>query len=150
MVLFYHTRQNTQVCTIPFISTLFDTKEVTVKKTNDCPVSTTLDMIGGKYKALILWHLSDGTLRYTELRKQVAGATPKMLTQQLRELENDQLIHREVYAVIPPKVEYSLTELGKSLLPILVSMRDWGAEYLKTKNLESDCFMMNKNPIQTN
>ena len=120
-----------------------------MKRTNDCPVSTTLDMIGGKYKALILWHLSDGTLRYTQLRKQVAGATPKMLTQQLRELENDQLIHREVYAVIPPKVEYSLTELGKSLLPILVSMRDWGAEYLKSKNLESDCFMMTKNPIQT-
>ena len=121
-----------------------------MKKSNNCPVSTTLDMIGGKYKTLILWHLSEGTLRYTQLRSQVAGATPKMLTQQLRELENDQLISRKVYAVIPPKVEYSLTDLGKSLMPILVSMRDWGAEYLKSQNLESDCFMMNQNPIQTN
>ena len=115
-----------------------------MKRTSQCPVSTALDMIGGKYKALILWHLSDSTLRYTELRQRVAGATPKMLTQQLRELENDQLIHREVYAVIPPKVEYSLTDLGKSLLPILVSMRDWGADYLKSNNLESDCVMMNQ------
>ena len=121
-----------------------------MKLTNECPVSATLDMIGGKYKALILWHLSDGTLRYTELRKRVAGATPKMLTQQLRELESDQLIHREFYAVIPPKVEYSLTELGQSLLPILVSMRDWGAEYLKSKNLESNCIMMKKTPVKTN
>lgn len=115
--------------------------------TNECPVSATLEMIGGKYKALILWHLSEETMRYSDLRKRITGATAKMLTQQLRELESDELIHREVYPVIPPKVEYSLTQLGKSLMPVLVTMRDWGAEYLKTKNLESCCFMMNQDPI---
>ena len=111
-------------------------------KKQNCPVESTLELIGGKYKALILWHLSDGTLRFSELQKSISNATAKMLTQQLRELENDQLIHREVYPVIPPKVEYSLTDLGKSLIPLLTSMRDWGAAYLKTKDLESTCFMM--------
>lgn len=114
--------------------------------TNCCPVETTLDMIGGKYKALILWHLSVGKLRFSELKKVVVNATPKMLTQQLRELETDHLIHREVFPVIPPKVEYSLTETGKSLIPVLTAMRDWGAEYLRGKDLESTCFMMKNNP----
>lgn len=113
----------------------------------NCPVGTTLNLIGGKYKALILWHLSRETMRFSELHKQVNGATAKMLTQQLRELENDNLIHRQVYPVIPPKVEYSLTELGKSLLPILVAMRDWGASYLRSQDVESCCFMMNSDPI---
>ena len=116
-----------------------------------CPVEATLDLIGGKYKALILWRLSQGKLRFTQLRKQIS-ATPKMLTQQLRELESSHLIHREVFPVVPPKVEYSLTERGKSLLPILVAMRDWGAEYLRTsKNQEPSCFMMQTDPLsQTN
>ncbi len=119
--------------------------------TNRCPVEATLDLIGGKYKALILWHLSEGKLRFSQLQKAISGATAKMLTQQLRELESQKLIHREVYPVIPPKVEYSLTELGSSLIPVLVSMRDWGAGYLRTKDLESTCFMMKKNPLpQTN
>ena len=113
----------------------------------NCPVEATLNLIGGKYKALILWHLSDGTLRFSELRKVIKTATPKMLTQQLRELESHDLIHREVYPVIPPKVEYSLTELGKSLLPILVAMRDWGAGYLRRKDLEPRCYMMDSDPI---
>lgn len=112
--------------------------------TNCCPVEATLEMIGGKYKALILWHLSDGKMRFSELKKAISNATPKMLTQQLRELEMHKLIHREVYPVIPPKVEYSLTETGKSLIPVLQAMRDWGADYLRTKNLESNCFMMKK------
>ena len=113
-----------------------------------CPVESTLDLIGGKYKALILWHLSEKTLRFSELRKQITGATAKMLTQQLRELESQKLIHREVFPIIPPKVEYSLTELGASLLPILVAMRDWGTNYLKGKNLEANCFMMNQDPLK--
>jgi len=113
---------------------------------NDCPVAATLELIGGKYKALILWHLSGGTLRFSELHRRISGATPKMLTQQLRELESQELISRQVYPVIPPKVEYTLTELGRSLLPILVSMRDWGAEYMRSKNRESHCFMMESNP----
>ena len=114
--------------------------------TTQCPVESTLDMIGGKYKALILWHLSDSTLRFSELRKRIGNATAKMLTQQLRELEAQDLIHREVYPVIPPRVEYSLTELGNSLLPILVAMRNWGASYLRSKNLETSCFMMASDP----
>ena len=118
-----------------------------MKITENCPVEATLELIGGKYKALILWHLSESKLRFSELRKVITNATPKMLTQQLRELEAQALIHREVFPVIPPKVEYSLTELGKSLMPILVAMRDWGAGYLRTKDLESCCFMMKKDPV---
>jgi DNA-binding HxlR family transcriptional regulator len=117
-----------------------------VHSDNTCPVEATLDLIGGKYKALILWHLSEKKLRFSELRK-VITATPKMLTQQLRELESQNLINREVFPVIPPKVEYSLTETGKSLMPILVAMRDWGANYLRSKDLEPCCFMMGNDPI---
>ena len=112
-----------------------------------CPVETTLDLIGGKYKALILWHLSNGKLRFSELKKVVKNATPKMLTQQLRELEAQALIHREVFPVIPPKVEYSLTELGRSLMPILMAMRDWGSSYLRSQDLEPNCFMMHTAPV---
>ena len=118
-----------------------------MKFTDCCPVEATLDLIGGKYKALILWHLAERKLRFSELKKAVSNATPKMLTQQLRELEASKLIHREVYPVIPPKVEYSLTQLGKSLMPILVEMRDWGAQYLRSKDIESTCFMMTSDPI---
>ena len=112
-----------------------------------CPVEATLELIGGKYKALILWHLSEKKLRFSELRKVIKHATPKMLTQQLRELEANALIHREVFPVIPPKVEYSLTETGRSLRPILVAMRDWGAGYLRQKDMEPCCFMMASDPI---
>ena len=119
--------------------------------TDNCPVEATLELIGGKYKALILWHLSESTLRFSELRKVIKNATPKMLTQQLRELEAQKLINREVFPIIPPRVEYSLTELGHSLMPILVAMRDWGAKYMKTsKNLETCCFMMNADPLPKN
>ena len=118
-----------------------------MERTENCPVEATLDLVGGKYKALILWHLSGGTLRFSELRNRIPKATPKMLTQQLRELEADDLVYREVYPVIPPKVEYSLTDLGKSLMPILVAMRDWGADYLRTnKDTEPCCFMMDSQP----
>jgi len=119
--------------------------------TDTCPVEATLDLIGGKYKALILWHLSENKLRFSELKKAIRKATPKMLTQQLRELEAQNLIHREVYPIIPPRVEYSLTELGSSLIPLLVAMRDWGANYMRTsKELETCCFMMNKDPLPKN
>ncbi len=112
-----------------------------------CPVEATLELIGGKYKALILWHLSEKTLRFSELRRRIPNATAKMLTQQLRELEERELVHREVYPVIPPKVEYSLTDLGRSLLPILVAMRDWGAGYLRSREIECSCFMMESDPL---
>lgn len=120
-----------------------------MKKETVCPVETTLSLIGGKYKALILWHLSDGTMRFSELKKAISGATAKMLTQQLRELEAQSLIHREVFPIIPPKVEYSLTDLGRSLMPVLTSMRDWGSDYLHSKNIESTCFMMNRKDRKT-
>lgn len=114
---------------------------------NCCPVEATLELIGGKYKALILWHLSEGKLRFSELKKAISSATPKMLTQQLRELEAHKLVHREVFPIIPPKVEYSLTELGRSLMPVLVAMRDWGAGYLRTEDREPRCFMMSTDPL---
>lgn len=118
-----------------------------MKLPDNCPVEATLSLIGGKYKALILWNLANGTLRFSQLHKAIHGATAKMLTQQLRELESQSLIRREVFPIIPPKVEYSLTELGQSLLPILVAMRDWGAGYLRSNNLDPNCCMMGKNPI---
>ena len=117
-----------------------------MKHNQNCPVETTLEMIGGKYKALILWYLSVDKLRYSQLRDRLDGITPKMLTQQLRELEATQLIHREVFPIVPPKVEYSLTELGKSLMPILMAMRDWGTDYLRSLDVEPNCFMMDSKP----
>jgi len=96
-----------------------------------CTVSVTLGVIGGKWKSLILWHLSFKTLRFSQLQRRLAKVTQKMLTQQLRELEADGLIHREVYAEVPPRVEYSLTELGQSVVPILQQMYQWGKDYLK-------------------
>ncbi|MDB3267636.1 transcriptional regulator [Clostridioides difficile] len=96
-----------------------------------CPIEATLALIGGKYKTLILWHLKDTILRLNELKKLIPKATPKMLTQQLRELESDGLIIRVVYPVVPPKVEYSLSDFGKSIIPILDSMCDWGSDYLE-------------------
>ena len=99
----------------------------------NCPVAATLHLIGGKYKALLLWHLSGRVLRFNQLRQLVPEATPKMLTQQLRELEQDGLINRKVYPVVPPKVEYSLTPLGESLFPILKAMYEWGSGLMQSQ-----------------
>ena len=107
----------------------------------NCPVVATLDMIGGKYKSLILWHLLDATLRFGELRRLIPRATPKMLTRQLRELEEDKLLVRTVYPVVPPKVEYSLSDLGKSIKPILKAMYEWGTEYMEDKGVKVNCPM---------
>jgi DNA-binding HxlR family transcriptional regulator len=96
-----------------------------------CTVSVTLEIIGGKWKSLILWHLSFKTLRFSQLQRRMAKVTQKMLTQQLRELEADGLVHRQVYAEVPPRVEYSLTELGLSVVPILQQMYLWGKDYLE-------------------
>ena len=108
---------------------------------NSCPVGTTLEMIGGKYKSHILWHLVGGTLRFGELQRRIPQATPKMLTQQLRELEKDSLILRTVYPVVPPKVEYRLSDLGMSIRPILSAMYNWGADYMRTNGIEINCSM---------
>lgn len=99
--------------------------------TFNCPIEATIDLIGGKYKVLILWHLIDSTLRFNQISKLIPHATPKMLTQQLRELEKDNLIVRKVYPVVPPKVEYSLSTFGKSIIPILDAMCNWGDTYLR-------------------
>ena len=96
-----------------------------------CPVEATIKLIGGKYKAVILWHLMNKTLRYSELHKKIHKATDKMLAQQLRELERDGLINRTVYPVVPPKTEYFLTDFGKTLVPILDAMCNWGYAYLE-------------------
>lgn len=98
-----------------------------------CPVETTLTLIGSKWKVLILRDLIDGKKRFGELKRSVGKVTQKVLTAQLREMETDGLITRTVYAEVPPRVEYELTELGKSLRPILDSLQAWGAEY-KARN----------------
>ena len=92
-----------------------------------CPVEATIDIVGGKHKVLILWHLSKaGVLRFGELQRRMSQATPKMLTQQLRELEADGMVHRELYHQVPPKTEYSLTQRGVSFVPVLNAMCAWG------------------------
>lgn len=112
------------------------------KKTNkNCPVSATIHMIGGKYKSLILWHLTGRVLRFSELQRLIPEATPKMLTQQLRELEENRLITRTVYPVVPPRVEYSLTKEGESLFPILESMYEWGANRMLADGKCPGCSM---------
>ncbi|ANG96285.1 helix-turn-helix transcriptional regulator [Brucella pseudogrignonensis] len=91
-----------------------------------CAVEAAISLIDGKWKSVVLYHLLDGTLRFNELRRQIPGVTQRMLTNQLRELEEDGLIERKVYAQVPPKVEYSLSPLGRSIEPILLALKDWG------------------------
>lgn len=91
-----------------------------------CPVQTCLEFISDKWKVLILRDLFAGTKRFSELMRSLSPITQKMLTQQLREMEEDGLIHREVYPVVPPKVEYSLTDFGRTLEPVIEAMKDWG------------------------
>ena len=94
-----------------------------------CPVETTLTLIGDKWKVLILRDLMPGTKRFGELKKSIGMVSQKVLTAQLRDMEANGIVHREVYAEVPPRVEYSLTELGKSLKPILDAMWNWGEDY---------------------
>jgi DNA-binding HxlR family transcriptional regulator len=101
------------------------------EKEYKCGIDFTLAVVGGKWKASILWHLAQGTMRFSELQRQFSNTTRKMLTQQLRELESDGLVHREVYAQVPPKVEYSLTGKGESIFPILEQMCEWGQGYMQ-------------------
>lgn len=98
-----------------------------------CPMELSLSLIGGKWKAVILWHLAhDGTLRFGMLRRKFPSVTQKMLTQQLRELERDGMVNRVVYPEVPPKVEYSLTEIGLSLVPVLDALSSWGQQFSGT------------------
>ena len=96
-----------------------------------CSVEATLTVIGGRWKPVILFHLLEqGTLRFNELKRLMGGTTQRMLTTQLRELERDGIVDRKVYPVVPPKVEYSLTEHGRTLESILMEMREWGARHM--------------------
>jgi len=99
-----------------------------------CEVETTLKVIGGRWKVLIIRELMMGVKRFGELQRALPGITQKMLTQQLREMEEDGIVHRQVYAQIPPKVEYTLTALGESLKPILYAMHEWAVEHLSHIN----------------
>jgi DNA-binding HxlR family transcriptional regulator len=101
-----------------------------------CPVESTLKVIGGRWKVLILRELFQGVKRFGELHRALNGITQKMLTQQLREMEADGIVHREVYLQVPPKVEYSLTTLGESLKPLVEEMHKWGIHHLNEQNQE--------------
>ncbi|WP_110654247.1 winged helix-turn-helix transcriptional regulator [Salinicola halimionae] len=96
-----------------------------------CSVEAAVSLISGKWKCVVLWYLlEEGTLRFNELRRRINTITPRMLTHQLRELEADGLIHREVHAQVPPKVEYSLTARGRELTPILMALKAWGDAHI--------------------
>lgn len=110
------------------------------KSSYNCGFELTLELVGGKWKGLILWKLQEkGVLRYGELSREVKGITQKMLTQQLKEMEENNLIIRTVYSQIPPKVEYSLSESGKELSDIFIAMKDWGVKYAHENNIEVLC-----------
>ena len=98
-------------------------------KPEDCPVRVTVDVIGGKWKPLILFYLKHRTMRFSEFRRMIPDATHKVLTQQLRDLERAQIITRKVYPEVPPRVEYSLAADGQKLRPVLAAMADWGEDY---------------------
>jgi DNA-binding HxlR family transcriptional regulator len=98
----------------------------------DCAVEVTVAMIGGKWKPILLFHLLDGPHRYSELAQRVPGASERMLTRSLRELEADGLLCRTVYAEVPTRVEYALTERGESLVPVLQAMSEWGSGLTRT------------------
>ena len=107
--------------------------KVDVESLPACPVETTLTLIGDKWTVLILRDLMPGTKRFGELKKSIGSVSQKVLTAQLRDMEQNGLVHREVFAEVPPRVEYSLTELGRSLKPILDAMWNWGEEF-KARN----------------
>ena len=103
-----------------------------------CSVEATLSVIGGRWKPVIIFNLlQNDFLRFGELKRKIEGITQRMLTNQLRELEKDKVVLRKVYAEVPPRVEYSLTDYGRTLEPIMIAMRDWGAEHMEEKSSES-------------
>lgn len=110
------------------------------EKFDICPMVMVQNIISGKWKILILWYLSYNTLRFRDIQKRLPEVTQKMLTQQLRSLEKDNLIARIIYPFVPPKVEYSLTELGKKIIPLLDMMHSFGVDYLEIKesNLQQE------------
>jgi len=106
-----------------------------IKNSYSCTLSLAMDLVGGKWKMVILWHLRNGVLRFSALKRLLGGITQKMLTQQLRELEDAGLISRTVYAIVPPKVEYKLADAGQKLIPALDVLCQWSTEYAKTHDI---------------
>ncbi|GHN01148.1 transcriptional regulator [Cytophagales bacterium WSM2-2] len=110
-------------------------REIATKKysaASDCPITATIHVIGGKWKPVIIWLLIDNTKRFGELHKSIPGITLKVLTRQLKELESNAIVNRKVYRAVPPKVEYSLTEKGKSLIPLMETMASWSRTNIKS------------------
>ncbi len=101
-----------------------------LQSATNCPVETTIEVIGGRWKCPIIHQLLDGTKRFNELRRLIPDASQRMLTKHLRELERDGIVHRKVFAEVPPRTEYSLTEVGRSLEPVLAVMADWAVKNL--------------------
>jgi DNA-binding HxlR family transcriptional regulator len=120
-------KENTEPC----LSALEDGKEV-------CPMVLVNKILSGKWKILILWYLCTGPLRFGDIKRKLPNVTQKMLTTQLRSLEDDKLIYRKVYAEVPPRVEYGLTEVGKMIKPVLLSMHDYGNEYMDYMNADNE------------
>lgn len=110
-----------------------DSREHKVSCSNyQCEIELTLEILGGKWKALIIWNLHlQGVIRYNEFRRLIPNVTQKMLTQQLKELEHYEIVSRHVHPTVPPTVEYQLTELGEKLIPIMHAMDEWGKDYVK-------------------
>lgn len=106
------------------------------RKTVSCPVETTLRVIGGRWKVLVIHHLLDGVKRFNELHRLLGGISPRTLTKQLREMERDGVVHRTAHPEIPPRVEYSLTPLGRSLAPVLQAMDAWGESFAQREHAE--------------
>lgn len=119
---------NKMICNQPYHEDCY-MKDQCIKY-QTCPMALVQELVSGKWKILILWYLSSGTLRFSDIKKRIPQVTQKMLTAQLRSLEEDKLIYREVYPVIPPHVEYSLTEIGKKIIPVLEIMHSFGSSYL--------------------
>ncbi|MBW8847531.1 MAG: helix-turn-helix transcriptional regulator [Burkholderiales bacterium] len=112
----------------PFTAQCLD-EEAGAPAWRNCAVSTTLEVIGGRWKSVIVFHLLTGMRRFNELQRLLGGITQRVLTMQLRELEADGIVERTVYAEVPPRVEYRLTPFGQSLKPVLLSLRDWGERH---------------------
>lgn len=113
----------------------YQTEEISNELQQDiCPLTVAQNVIAGRWKVVILWHLSQReVIRFNELQRLLPGISKGILTRQLRELEEDELVHREVYKEVPPKVEYSLTDQGKRFIPVLEAMKVWGKDLLKRK-----------------
>ncbi|PTX61789.1 HxlR family transcriptional regulator [Melghirimyces profundicolus] len=118
-------------------------------KQYNCEIEAALEVIGGKWKAILLYHLTKGPKRTSELKRLVPGITQKMLTQQLRELEKDSVILRKVHSQIPPKVEYSLTEYGRTLEPVLNSLCHWGKRHIQYVYADEEVMVVNKEVEKT-